>query len=61
MVRAQIAPTAVIQHNPDFVMLAAAYGCATAAPKSLDAFKAAVIAALNADGPTVIHVTAGIC
>ncbi len=61
MVRAQIAPNAVIQKNPDFVMLAKAYGCATAQPKSLDAFKQAVTDALAADGPTVIHVTADIC
>lgn len=61
MVRAQIAPNAVIQKNPDFVMLAKAYGCATAAPASLDAFKEALTDALTAEGPTVIHVTADIC
>ncbi len=61
MIRAQIAPNAVIQQNPNFVQLAAAYGAATAAPKTLDALQDAVRAALGAKGPTVIHVTAGIC
>lgn len=60
MIRAQIAPNAVIQKNPDFVKLAEAYGCATAAPKSLADLKAAVTKALGADGPTVIHVTSDI-
>ena len=60
MVHAQIAPNAVVQKNPDFVKLADAYGCATAAPKSFVDLKAAVIKALGADGPTVIHVTSEI-
>jgi acetolactate synthase-1/2/3 large subunit/5-guanidino-2-oxopentanoate decarboxylase len=60
MVRAQIAPNAVIQKNPDFIMLAQAYGCHTAQPTTLDDFKTAVQDALSADGPTVIHVTADI-
>ena len=60
MIRAQIAPNAVIQKNPDFLKLAEAYGCATAAPKSLEAFKSAVTTALSAQGPTVIHVTSDI-
>jgi len=61
MVRAQIAPNAVIQKNPDFVKLGQAYGAATAAPKSLADLQAAVKTALKTKGPTLIHVTAGIC
>jgi acetolactate synthase-1/2/3 large subunit/5-guanidino-2-oxopentanoate decarboxylase len=60
MIRAQIAPNAVIQKNPDFIMLAQAYGCHTAQPTTLDDFQTAVQDALSADGPTVIHVTADI-
>lgn len=56
MVRAQIAPNAVIQKNPDFVKLAEAYGAASAAPKSLSAFQADVKAALDRRGPTIIYV-----
>lgn len=61
MVRAQIAPNAVIQKNPDFVKLGQAYGAATAAPKSLAALQEAVKTALATKGPTLIHVTADIC
>jgi len=57
MVRAQIAPNAVIQKNPDFVKLAEAYGAASAAPKSLEEFQTALATALSAKGPTLIHVT----
>ena len=60
MVRAQIAPNAVIQKNPDFIKLGEAYGAATAAPKSLDAFKEAITKALATKGPTLIHVKADI-
>ncbi len=60
MVGAQIAPNAVIQRNPDFIMLAKAYGAYTAAPKSLTDMQAAVKKALAADGPTLIHVTSDI-
>lgn len=60
MVRAQIAPNAVIQKNPDFVKLGQAYGAATAAPASLEALRLAVKTALVTSGPTIIHVTAGI-
>ena len=56
MVRAQIAPNSVIQKNPDFVKLAVAYGAASAAPKSINAFKADVKAALARKGPTIIYV-----
>ena len=61
MVRAQIAPNAVIQKNPDFAKLGQAYSAATAAPKSLADLQAAVKTALKTKGPTLIHVTAGIC
>jgi len=57
MVRAQIAPNAVIQRNPDFVALAKAYGAAAAAPRSLGDLKTVVQAALSAGRPTLIHVT----
>ena len=57
MVRAQIAPNAVIARNPDFCKLAEAYGARAAAPRSIEAFKQAVTDALSADGPTLIHVT----
>lgn len=58
MVAAQIAPNAVIQRNPDFCKLADAYGAHTAKPASLGEFQSAVTAALSADGPTLIHMTA---
>ena len=57
MVKAQIAPNAVIQQNPDFMALAKAYGANAAAPRSLAALTEAVQAAFVADGPTVIHLT----
>ncbi|MFY0692003.1 MAG: 5-guanidino-2-oxopentanoate decarboxylase [Paracoccaceae bacterium] len=57
MVGAQIAPNAVIARNPDFCQLAEAYGARSAAPRSLSAFRAALAAALEAEGPTLIHVT----
>ncbi|WP_281493171.1 5-guanidino-2-oxopentanoate decarboxylase [Yoonia sp. F2084L] len=60
MVRAQIAPNAVIQRNPDFLKLAEAYGAAAAEPTDLDAFKSAIQTALQAKGPTVIRVKSDI-
>ena len=57
MVRAQIAPNAVIQRNPDFALLAKAYGAASAEPATITAFQEAVKAALAHPGPTVIRVT----
>ena len=57
MVKAQIAPNAVIQQNPDFLALARAYGASAAAPRSLAELTAAVQAALRTDRPTVIHMT----
>lgn len=60
MVRAQIAPNAVVQRNPDFVMLAKAYGVYAEQPKSLDALQKVVKKALAADGPTLVHVRSDI-
>ncbi|WP_458790984.1 thiamine pyrophosphate-binding protein [Yoonia sp. MH D7] len=61
MIRAQIAPNAVVQKNPDFVKLADAYGAAALAPKSLAELHTAIHKALTTKGPTLIHVTADIC
>ncbi|MFY9211878.1 MAG: thiamine pyrophosphate-dependent enzyme, partial [Aestuariivita sp.] len=55
MVCAQIAPNAVVARNPDFVALARAYGAGAEAPGDLEALQRAVVAALSADGPTLIH------
>ncbi len=60
MVRAQIAPNAVVAHNPDFCKLAEAFGAYAAAPQSLEEMQAAVRAAFDADGPTLIYVTPAI-
>ncbi len=57
MVRAQIAPNAVIAHNPDFCKLAEAFGARSAAPQSLAEMQTAVRSAFDADGPTLIYVT----
>ncbi len=57
MVRAQIAPNAVVQKNPDFIKLAEAYGAAAAAPSSVAELQQAVARALVTPGPTIIHVT----
>ena len=60
MVRAQIAPNAVIQRNPDFCKLAEAYGATAVAPVDLEAFQQAIKDALACKGPTIIHVTSDI-
>lgn len=57
MRRAQIAPNSVIAHNPDFCKLAEAYGAHSTAPSSLDELTTQVLAAFDADGPTLIYVT----
>ncbi|WP_298843777.1 thiamine pyrophosphate-binding protein [uncultured Roseobacter sp.] len=57
MVRAQIAPNAVVAHNPDFCKLAEAFGARSAVPADLAALQQAVLAAFEADGPTLIYVT----
>lgn len=60
MVRAQIAPNAVIAHNPDFCKSAEAFGAYSVAPKTLDDMQTAVRAAFDADGPTLIYLTPAI-
>ena len=55
MVRAQIAPNAVVQRNPDFAALARAYGAAAVAPRSLAELGPALAAAFAAEGPTLVH------
>lgn len=57
MVRAQIAPNAVIAHNPDFCKLAEAFGARAVAPQTLEELQQAVRAAFDADGPTLIYAT----
>lgn len=57
MVRSQIAPNAVVARNPDFLALAKAYGAGAVEPASLAEMQAAVVAAFDAPGPTVIRVT----
>ncbi|MBT8458464.1 MAG: acetolactate synthase isozyme1 large subunit, partial [Boseongicola sp.] len=57
MVEAQIAPNAVHAVNPKWEHLAAAYGCAYAAPKTTDALCQATLNALNAGRPTLIVAT----
>jgi acetolactate synthase-1/2/3 large subunit/5-guanidino-2-oxopentanoate decarboxylase len=57
MIAAQIAPNAVIAHNPDYCKLAEAFGAASSAPKTLDEMQAAIQSAFTADGPTLIYVT----
>ncbi len=57
MAGAQIAPVAVRAFNPDFGMLAAAYGIGYRRPGALAELQADVKAAFTADGPTLIHMT----
>jgi 5-guanidino-2-oxopentanoate decarboxylase len=57
MVEAGIQPNAVTLRNPDFQMLAKAYGCAAAKPANLKDLASAIAAALKADGPTLIEMT----
>jgi 5-guanidino-2-oxopentanoate decarboxylase len=57
MVAHGIQPNAVTLKNPDFQMLARAYGCRAEKPASLKALAAAITAALAADGPTLIEMT----
>jgi thiamine pyrophosphate-dependent acetolactate synthase large subunit-like protein len=57
MVRKGIQPNAVTLRNPDFQMLARAYGLRADRPDSLKALAAAIRAALSSDGPTLIEMT----
>jgi acetolactate synthase-1/2/3 large subunit/5-guanidino-2-oxopentanoate decarboxylase len=58
MVRAQIAPNAVVARNPDFCRLAEAFGARAAAPRTLAELQQDLRRALAADGPTLVHVVA---
>ncbi|QUJ77175.1 5-guanidino-2-oxopentanoate decarboxylase [Sulfitobacter albidus] len=60
MVRAQIAPNAVVARNPDFCALARAFGARAVAPGSLNEMRDAVRAAFAAQGPTLIYLTPAI-
>jgi 5-guanidino-2-oxopentanoate decarboxylase len=60
MVRAQIAPNAVVARNPDFCKLAEAFGARAVAPQTIEALQEAVCAAFDADGPTLIYATPAI-
>ncbi|MDW3222884.1 MAG: thiamine pyrophosphate-binding protein [Paracoccaceae bacterium] len=57
MIRAQIAPNAVIARNPDFCKLAEAFGARAEAPETLAELGNAVRQAFSSQGPTLIHVT----
>jgi 5-guanidino-2-oxopentanoate decarboxylase len=57
MVGKGIQPNAVTLQNPDFQILARAYGCRAERPENLKALGVAIKAALKADGPTVIEMT----
>jgi len=57
MAHAGIQPNNVTLMNPDFQMLAKAYGCHAEKPGSLKALTMAIEAALKAEGPTLIEMT----
>jgi acetolactate synthase-1/2/3 large subunit/5-guanidino-2-oxopentanoate decarboxylase len=57
MVMKGIQPNAVTLKNPDFQMLAKAYGCQSAKPESLKALAEAIGEALKAERPTLIEMT----
>ena len=57
MIQSQIAPNAVVAQNPDFGLLAQAYGVNYTAPANVEAFQNALKASLTANRPTIIHVT----
>ncbi len=57
MVMHGIQPNAVTLKNPDFQMLARAYGARADKPQNLKALAAAIKAALSAEGPTLIEMT----
>lgn len=57
MARAGIQPNNVTLMNPDFQMLAKAYGARAEKPQNLKALADAIRAALRADGPTLIEMT----
>jgi acetolactate synthase-1/2/3 large subunit/5-guanidino-2-oxopentanoate decarboxylase len=57
MVMHGIQPNAVTLKNPDFQLLAKAYGCLAEKPGSLGELSSAISTALTADGPTLIEMT----
>ncbi|NOR29800.1 MAG: acetolactate synthase isozyme1 large subunit [Sulfitobacter sp.] len=57
MVRAQIAPNAVVAHNPDFCKLAEAFGALSTAPKTLSELPEVLKQAFSAGRPTLIYLT----
>ena len=57
MVDAGIQPNAVTLLNPDFQLLAKAYGARAAKPENLSGLSKAIATALKADGPTLIEMT----
>lgn len=57
---AQIAPNAVHARNPDFLVLAHAYGARTAQPDTLSDLQTAMTKAFAASVPTVIRMTPAI-
>jgi 5-guanidino-2-oxopentanoate decarboxylase len=57
MVGKGIQPNAVTLVNPDFQLLAKAYGCRAEKPASLKALAQAIKGALKAEGPTLIEMT----
>lgn len=57
MVEAGIQPNAVTLRNPDFQVLAKAYGIPAERPQSLKTLAAAIRTALTAQGPTLIEMT----
>ena len=57
MVGKGIQPNAVTLVNPDFQLLARAYGCRAEKPASLKALAQSIKTALTADGPTLIEMT----
>ena len=52
-----IQPNAVTLRNPDFQMLAKAYGARAERPENLKSLSVAIKAALKADGPTLVEMT----
>ena len=60
MVQKGIQPNAVTLKNPDFQMLAKAFGVIAEKPASLQALAIAIKSALVADGPTLIEMTPAI-
>ena len=57
MVMKGIQPNAVTLRNPDFQLLAKAYGALAVKPRDLRELAKAITAALKADGPTLIEMT----